>query len=78
MGELIHLGTTRMDEEGGCSKFVAVFSAQWDGEIRIDRSHVSEVRFAAVRDILRDLEAEPGRFTPTFLHLAERYLARAR
>ncbi len=77
VGDLTHLGTILMEEEGGSSKFVAVFSAQWDGEIQIDRSHVSDVRFSAVRDIQRDLEAEPNRFTPTFLRLADHYLAQA-
>lgn len=70
-----HVGTSRMEEEGGCIKFIGVFAAQWNSKIRIDRSHVSEARFTAVEQILQDREAEPNRFTPTFLHLADRYLA---
>ena len=71
---LTPLGTTRMDEENGCSKFIGVFSANWDGEIRIDQSHISQVHFVDPCEVLRKCQAEPSKFTPTFLHVADRYL----
>ncbi len=75
---LTHLGTTRMDEESGCRKFIGVFAARWDGELKIDRSHIEKVRTAGRDEVLEECRSEPSRFTPTFLHLAERYVAAAR
>ena len=71
---LTPLGTTRMEEQNGCSKFIGVFSANWDGEIRIDQSHISQMQFADPCEVLHKCQAEPSKFTPTFLHLAGRYL----
>ena len=56
---LTPLGTTRMEEENGCRKFIGVFSANWDGEIRIDQSHISEVQFADPCEVLRKCQSEP-------------------
>ena len=69
------LGKTSMDEASGCKKFISVFSGCWDGAFAIDDSHISEVRFVPVKEVLRTRKEEPGRLTPTFLHVVDCYLA---
>ena len=67
-------GKTLMDEESGCKKFISLFSGRWDGALQIDPSHISEVQFVAVSEVLRTRDKEPWKLTPTFLHLVDRYL----
>ena len=63
-----------MDEEGGCRKFIGAFAARWAGDLRIDRGHVARVRIVGQDAVLAECRSDPSRFTPTFLHLAERYI----
>lgn len=72
---LKQLGISRMEEDNGCCKFIGLFSALAEGAMKIDPSHVSEVRFVEVTDVLKGCQADPTRFTPTFIHLAGRFLA---
>ena len=67
------VGQTSMEEEG-CTKFISVFTGCCDGGFSVDTSHISQVHFAPVDEILRAAEMEPWMFTPTFLLLVQSYL----
>jgi len=53
--------------DNGCRKFISVFAATYDGPLRIDQSHISEVRFVDIHDLIS--MATSRSFTPTFVHI---------
>ena len=66
------LGKASMADEG-CTKFITLYSGRCNGPLMVDASHISEVRFLAVADVLRVRETEPWNLTPTFVHLLDHY-----
>jgi hypothetical protein len=55
-----------------CHKFICVFAATYDSPVQIDHSHISEIRFVTVQDLLS--MARSRSFTPTFLHIIREIL----
>src|SRR4051794_23153267 len=53
--------------DNGRRKFVAVFTATYDGSIRLDSSHIAAVKFASVEELIR--MSASNKLTPTFLHI---------
>ena len=66
-------GKTSMAEEGS-TKFVTLFTGQWDGPLIVDSSHIAQVRFLPVEKLVAVRRAEPWTFTPTFAQLLDLYL----
>ena len=66
------LGKTSM-ADGGCTKFITAFSTRSSGLAAIDTSHIAEVRFVPVAEILRARKDEARTLTPTFIHLLDLY-----
>ena len=69
---LSELGKTVMVDDG-CRKFICVFTATYDGPVDIDKSHIAEIRFVTVRDLLS--MAARDSFTPTFLYIIREILS---
>ena len=67
------LGKTSMADEG-CTKFISVFTGRCNDALAVDTSHICEVRFLPVADIIRVREMESWTLTPTFVHLLDLYL----
>ena len=55
-------------------KFVSLFSATLQGEVRPDPTHIAAVRFATTSEIAAEIDRTPERFTPTFRELFPFYL----
>ena len=66
------LGKTFMEDDK-CGKFVSLFSGSCSGQIDVDRDHIAEVRFLSKASILTARRIEPWSFTPTFVHLLDRF-----
>lgn len=66
------LGKTFMEDDK-CGKFVSLFSASCSGQIDVDSEHIAEVRFLSKASILKPRKIEPWSFTPTFVHLLDRF-----
>jgi isopentenyldiphosphate isomerase len=65
---LRYVGNTTMSDEG-CQKFIAVFSAVYDGPFKYDSEHVKTIEFAPI-SLIRDQKASGSRkFTPTFIQV---------
>ena len=71
--DLEFLGKTSMSD-GGCTKFISVFSGRCNGPLAVDTSHIAEVRFVSLPDVVQAREMEAWNFTPTFVQLADLYL----
>lgn len=71
--ELQALTTTRMDDRG-CTKFIRLYQARSDGPFAPDAREIAELRFENVDVIRKEVQADPDRFTPTFIHLLETHL----
>lgn len=57
--------TTMIDQ--GCKKFITLFTASSDGPFQYDRSHIAQVQFLPVSEIVRLRRSGARLFTPTFL-----------
>ncbi len=57
--------------EEGCTKFVTLFSGQWDGPLTVDSGHIAQVRFLPVDELVTSRQAEPWILTPTFVQLLD-------
>ena len=57
-------GKTPMDEESGCKKFICVFSSRTEGAVEVDASHMAEVQFMPMSEVLRTRVEEPRRLPP--------------
>jgi 8-oxo-dGTP pyrophosphatase MutT (NUDIX family) len=69
---LNYVGKTSMVDEG-CRKFIAVFTAIYDGPIGFDQSHIETCEFLPL-DIIPELQKAGLRnFTPTFLRVLSFY-----
>lgn len=68
------LGKTSMSDEG-CTKFICAFSGRCEGPLAVDTSHIAEVRFVPVPDVVHARRIEAWNFTPTFVHLVDLYLS---
>lgn len=61
--------------DNGCQKFIELFTAVFDGTFMIDRSHIAKVDFFAPTMIETAITQGARQFTPTFLHLWNRFKA---
>jgi isopentenyldiphosphate isomerase len=64
---------TMIDE--GCTKFITVFKAVYEGELRIDHNHIAETRFVTLQSLL-ELPLGGDALTPTFSHIVNTLLDR--
>jgi isopentenyldiphosphate isomerase len=63
------LGKFSMRDKG-CRKFVSVFTTEYDGPLRPDPDHISQIQFVPVATIKQELKREEHMdFTPTFSFL---------
>ena len=67
------LGKTSMADEG-CTKFIGAFTGRCEGPLVVETSHIAEVRFVPVPDVVQARRIEAWNFTPTFVHLVDLYL----
>jgi isopentenyl-diphosphate Delta-isomerase len=65
--------TTMIDN--GCTKFIRVFEAVYEGKLRIDHSHIAETRFVTLQNLF-ELPSGGDAFTPTFCHIVNALLDR--
>jgi isopentenyl-diphosphate delta-isomerase len=72
--EVAFVGKTIMIDNG-CEKFIEIFRATYDGPMRIDRSHMDEVRFVPLPEIDETMRSQPETFTPTFRRVFAFYLS---
>jgi len=61
--------------DDGCTKFIRVFKAVYEGELRIDHSHIAETRFVTLQSLF-ELPLGGDAFTPTFCHIVNALLDR--
>lgn len=71
--ELQALTTARMDDRG-CTKFIRLYQTRSDGPFAPDRGEIAELRFEDLDVIRKEVQADPDRFTPTFIHFLENHL----
>lgn len=67
------LGKTTMIDEG-CSKFISVFTTQYEGQLDPDPSHITSLKYVSLSDII-ELKRKQHVFTPTFIHIISSLLA---
>jgi isopentenyldiphosphate isomerase len=61
--------------DNGCTKFIRIFKAVYEGEFRIDYNHIAETRFVTLPSLLA-LPQDGDGFTPTFCHIVNALLGR--
>jgi len=61
--------------DDGCTKFIRVFKAVYEGELRIDLNHIAETRFVTLQSLL-ELPLGGDALTPTFCHIVNALLNR--
>ena len=61
--------------DDGCTKFIRVFKAVYEGELKIDHNHIAETRFVTLQSLL-ELPLGGDAFTPTFCHIVNALLNR--
>jgi isopentenyldiphosphate isomerase len=66
------VGKTVMIDQG-CKKFITLFTASSDGPFQYDRSHIAQVQFLPVSEIVLMHRSAVRIFTPTFLAVLEFY-----
>jgi isopentenyldiphosphate isomerase len=69
---LVPVGKTEMVDDG-CLKFISIFEAFNDGPFHYDPSHIDQVEFISIPEILRMIETGTRIFTPTFLQVLRFY-----
>jgi len=57
---------TRMDEEGGATKFIHIYLGETETAQIRNRQHIADIRFWSEDEIERALADHPERFTATF------------
>lgn len=63
---LSELGKTVMNDSGSL-KFITVFTCIDNGPFTIDKSHIAEIHYASVQDLLS--MARENKLTPTLVHI---------
>jgi isopentenyldiphosphate isomerase len=61
--------------DDGCTKFIRVFEAVYEGELRIDHNHIAETRFVTLQNLF-EVTSGGDDFTPTFCHIVKALLDR--
>jgi isopentenyldiphosphate isomerase len=69
-----YFGKTAMEDEG-CTKFIALYTAQSYGPCRLDVSQIARVEWFRLDAIAAERRRDPTTFTPTLLHLLDFFLA---
>jgi len=64
---------TMIDE--GCTKFISVFKAVYEGELRIDQNHIAETRWVTLLNLM-EMPLSGDSLTPTFRHVISALLSR--
>jgi isopentenyl-diphosphate delta-isomerase len=70
---LVEIGKTQMHDVG-CLKFITLYAGHYAGPFALDPSHIAEVEFVSLDELLQAAIQSPSRFTPTFLHLLDFYV----
>lgn len=57
----------------GCQKFISLFTGSCDGPFKYDHTHIADLEFRSVPDIVLPQQSKERIYTPTFLHLLNFY-----
>lgn len=73
--ELDFIGKISMND-GGCQKFVGIFSAVYDGPFTFNEEHVEKLEFLSLQQVHYLYSSGERLFTPTFLNVLSYYESR--
>jgi isopentenyldiphosphate isomerase len=59
--------------DNGCKKFITLFTGSSDGPFQYDRSHIAQIQFLPISEIVLMHRSNARIFTPTFLTVLEFY-----
>ena len=65
-------GKTAMIDQG-CKKFITLFTAFSEGPFQYDKSHIAQIQFLPISEIVRLRQSGGPLFTPTFLEVLDLY-----
>jgi isopentenyldiphosphate isomerase len=66
------IGKTQMVDDG-CRKFITLYAGHHDGPFTLDPTHIAEVEFFSLDQVVKTAAINPSSFTPTFLQLLDFY-----